>query len=116
MILLKRAYEPPLPTDGCRVLIDRLWPRGVRREMAKLDRWERELAPSEELRRWYGHAPSRFPEFRERYRAELAGASASLDELVRTARRGTLTLVFASREEARSNAAVLRELLEERLR
>jgi uncharacterized protein YeaO (DUF488 family) len=70
-IRLKRAYEPPAPTDGYRVLIDRLWPRGVSRQRAKLDEWERELPPSTELRRWFGHEPSRFAEFRRRYIDEL---------------------------------------------
>ena len=108
---MKRAYEPPERTDGYRVLIDRIWPRGVSKEEARLDEWARELAPSTELRRWFGHEPAKFDEFRRRYRAELAGHEQKLRELRRRARGGTLTLVYAAHETEHNDAFVLAELL-----
>jgi uncharacterized protein YeaO (DUF488 family) len=110
-VRLKRAYEPPAASDGYRVLIDRLWPRGVRREGAHLDEWARELAPSSELRHWFGHDPERFEEFRRRYTAELAGQTEKLRELRRRARHGTVTLVFAAHDEEHNDAVVLAEIL-----
>jgi uncharacterized protein YeaO (DUF488 family) len=107
----KRAYDPREPSDGHRLLIDRLWPRGARREELGLDEWARELAPSDELRRWFGHDPERFDEFRTRYRHELSEHSQKLEELRRRARDGTLTLVYAARDREHNNAAVLAELL-----
>ena len=107
-IRLKRAYEP---ADGHRVLIDRLWPRGVSREQARLDAWEKDLAPSPELRRWFTHEPSRFPEFRRRDAAELRSQSPRLAALRRWARDGTLTLVYAARDPEHSGAVVLAEVL-----
>ncbi|MBA2297090.1 MAG: DUF488 family protein [Actinobacteria bacterium] len=108
---LKRAYEPAGPSDGYRVLIDRLWPRGVSRERAKLDEWERELSPSTELRRWFGHEPSRFEEFRRRYIEELRGQRSRLTELRRRARNGTLTLVYSAGDTEHNDAVVLAEVL-----
>jgi uncharacterized protein YeaO (DUF488 family) len=110
-VRLKRAYEPPSASDGYRVLIDRLWPRGVKREGARLDEWARELAPSGELRGWFGHDPARFDEFRRRYTAELAGQEEKLRELRRRARHGTLTLVYAAHDEKHNDAVVLAEIL-----
>ncbi|MGI8557908.1 MAG: DUF488 domain-containing protein [Solirubrobacteraceae bacterium] len=110
-IRLKRAYEPARRSDGHRVLIDRLWPRGVSRERAKLDDWERELSPSAELRRWFGHEPSRFVEFRRRYTDELRGQRPRLTELRRRARDGTLTLVYAAGDTDHNDAVVLAEVL-----
>jgi uncharacterized protein YeaO (DUF488 family) len=110
-VRLKRAYEPPATSDGYRVLIDRLWPRGVRREGARLDEWARELAPSAELRRWFGHDPERFGEFRRRYTAELAGQEEKLRELRRRARSGTLTLVYGAHDKEHNDAVVLAEIL-----
>jgi uncharacterized protein YeaO (DUF488 family) len=107
----KRVYEPATPDDGYRVLIDRMWPRGVSHERAALDEWARDLAPSDDLRRWYGHVPERFDEFRRRYRAELAEHESELRALRERARRGPLTIVFAARDCEHSNAAVLTELL-----
>jgi len=112
-VRLKRAYDPAEPGDGYRVLIDRLWPRGVSKERARLDEWARELAPSTELRTWFGHDPERFAEFERRYRTELAAHSGKLDELRRRARHGTLTLVYAARDEEHNDAVVLAELLRE---
>lgn len=113
MIQIKRAYEPPTPSDGTRVLVDGLWPRGVRKEAARIDAWRRDLAPSASLRTWYGHDPAKFDRFRTRYRAELAPHAEALGELARLGQRGTLTLVFGARDAEHSNAAVLKELLEE---
>lgn len=110
-VRLKRAYDPATDSDGHRVLIDRLWPRGVSHERARLDDWERELPPSTELREWFGHEPSRFPEFRHRYVQELQGERARLSALRRVARKGTLTLVYAARDTEHNDAVVLAEVL-----
>jgi uncharacterized protein YeaO (DUF488 family) len=110
-VRLKRAYDEPADDDGYRVLIDRLWPRGVARERARLDEWARELAPSTELRRWFGHEPERFAEFRRRYAAELEAQSEKLDELRERARRGTQTLVYAARDTEHNDAVVLADIL-----
>jgi uncharacterized protein YeaO (DUF488 family) len=107
----KRAYDPPATTDGYRVLIDRLWPRGVRRDRAALDEWARELAPSTELRQWFGHEPGRFEEFRRRYVEELRGERSRLTSLRRRARTGTLTLVYSARDAEHNDAVVLAEVL-----
>jgi uncharacterized protein YeaO (DUF488 family) len=110
-VRLKRAYEPPEPSDGTRILIDRLWPRGVSKAEAAIDRWEKELAPSAELRTWFGHDPARFAEFERRYVAELRKHRAALAELRALARKGTVTLVYAARDETHNDAVVLRKLL-----
>ena len=110
-VRLKRAYEPADASDGHRILIDRIWPRGVTREEAHLDEWAPELAPSSELRRWFGHDPVRFEDFRERYTEELAGQQLKLRELRRRARKGTLTLVYAARDREHNDAVVLAEIL-----
>lgn len=110
-IALKRAYQPPLPEDGTRILVDRLWPRGVRKSEAAIDRWDKEIAPSAALRTWFGHDPERWPEFRRRYTAELRAHPDELAELRALARRGPITLVFAAHDEAHNNAVVLREVL-----
>jgi uncharacterized protein YeaO (DUF488 family) len=110
-IRLKRAYEPPATSDGYRVLIDRLWPRGVERAGARLDEWAKELAPSTELRRWFGHDPARFAEFRQRYIKELSAQEEKLRELRRRARETTLTLVYGARDTEHNDAVVLAELL-----
>jgi uncharacterized protein YeaO (DUF488 family) len=113
-VQLKRAYEAPSPADGYRVLVDRLWPRGVSRDRARLDEWTRELAPSAELRRWFGHDPERYEEFRRRYREELAAHEEKLGELRGRARHGTLTLVYGARDTEHNDAVVLAELLRDR--
>ena len=110
-IRLKRVYAPAASSDGYRVLIDRLWPRGISRERAKLDEWERELAPSTELRKWFGHEPSRFEEFRRRHIEELRNERRRLTELRRRARSGTLTLVYAAQDAEHNDAVVLGEVL-----
>lgn len=110
-VRLKRAYEPATSSDGYRVLIDRLWPRGVSRERADLDEWDRELPPSAELREWFGHEPGRFAEFRRRYIEELRAHRARLTDLRRRARDGTLTLVYSARDTEHNDAVVLAEVL-----
>jgi uncharacterized protein YeaO (DUF488 family) len=117
-VRIKRAYERPTRTDGYRILVDRLWPRGVSREQLALAAWHRELAPSDELRRWFAHDPERWEEFAARYRAELAAAEASalLDELVRRTGAGPITLVYGARDREHNNAVVLRDEILKRLR
>ena len=110
-ICIKRVYEPATASDGYRVLIDRLWPRGVSRARAKLDEWDRELSPSTKLRQWFAHEPSRFEEFRRRYIEELYGQRSRLTDLRRRARSGTLTLVYAARDAEHNDAVVLAEVL-----
>lgn len=110
-IRLKRAYEPAASSDGYRLLIDRLWPRGLSRERAKLDEWNRELAPSTALRQWFGHEPSRFEEFRLRYIDELRGQRPALSGLRRRARERRLTLVFSAKDVEHNDAVVLLEVL-----
>ena len=118
MISAKRAYEPAEASDGYRVLIDRLWPRGVSKAKARLDAWEKEIAPSRELREWYGHDPAKWAEFRVRYKKELRTATAEmiLADLVRRAQRGRVTLVYGSRAAEISDVAVLERMLTRRVR
>lgn len=110
-VRMKRAYDDASPADGYRVLIDRLWPRGVAKDRARLDAWERDLAPSAELRTWFGHEPDRFAEFRRRYLRELAAQRPLLAALRRRARSGTLTLVYSARDTEHNDAVVLAEAL-----
>jgi uncharacterized protein YeaO (DUF488 family) len=110
-IRLKRAYDRPAAGDGKRVLIDRLWPRGVKKVDAAIDEWMKELAPSTPLRKWFGHDPARWHEFRRRYLKELQQHSEELDRLRTLARQGPITLVFAARDEAHNDAVVLRDFL-----
>jgi uncharacterized protein YeaO (DUF488 family) len=113
-IRLKRAYEEPGNQDGCRVLVDRLWPRGVGKEEAKIDLWLKEIAPTAGLRKWFGHDPAKWEEFRKRYFAELEEHPESVEELRRKAGNGRVTLVFGARDEEHNNAAALKEYLEKR--
>ncbi|HUO18357.1 MAG TPA: DUF488 family protein [Steroidobacteraceae bacterium] len=110
-IQIKRIYEAPAAADGYRVLIDRLWPRGVSRRRAALDAWLRELAPSDALRTWYRHDPARWPQFRRRYRAQLRLQGAALEALRQRARHGPVTLLTATREARINHAVVLRAVL-----
>lgn len=110
-VKLKRAYEPPSRSDGKRVLVDRLWPRGVRKTEAKIDEWMKDVAPSTALRKWFGHDPARWPEFQDRYAEEVSRHPEQLDRLRALAREGTLTLVFSARDEAHNDAVVLRDLI-----
>jgi uncharacterized protein YeaO (DUF488 family) len=110
-VRVKRAYEPVSPGDGYRVLIDRLWPRGVSREQAQLDEWDKDLSPSTELREWFGHDPERFEEFRRRYIEELRARRPRIAELRRHARTGRLTLVHSARDTEHNDAVVLAEVV-----
>jgi len=112
IIRLKRAYEEPAEDDGTRILVERLWPRGVTKERAAIDLWAKEVAPSPELRRWYGHDPARWAEFRRRYQAELEGRGEELGEIERRLSEGPVTFVFAAKDEGRNGAVVLKEYLE----
>ncbi|HEU4641510.1 MAG TPA: DUF488 family protein [Gemmatimonadaceae bacterium] len=117
MVVTKRVYDAPAPDDGWRVLVERLWPRGLKKEAAHLDAWEKRVAPSDALRKWYAHDPAKWEEFQRRYARELEAPEAreALDELVRRARRGRVTLLYASRAGEISNAAALQRLLAARL-
>ena len=112
-VRLRRVYEAPDPSDGQRVLVDRLWPRGLAKNKAAVDEWLKTVAPSDELRRWYGHQPEKFAAFRQRYRQELRGTeqSSALDHLRQLARHGTVTLLTATRDIEHSEAAVLADEL-----
>jgi len=110
-IAIKRAYEPPSPSDGVRILVDRLWPRGVSKASAKLDEWMKDIAPSAPLREWFGHDPARWPEFERRYTAELRGHVHEVKRLREMARKGRITLVYAAHDEAHNDAVVLRKVL-----
>ncbi|BDV44887.1 hypothetical protein GURASL_38100 [Geotalea uraniireducens] len=112
MVRIKRVYDEPAAADGLRILVDRLWPRGLTKEKARLDAWLKELAPSDELRKWFGHDPARWEEFRERYRQELAGRPESMARLRALAGQGPVTLLFAAHDVAHNNAVVLKELLD----
>ncbi len=109
----KRIYEPADRSDGYRVLIDHVWPRGLSRERAHLDDWARELAPSDELRKWFDHDPQRFKEFRSRYRRELEQHAQPLQRLRELGEQGRVTILYAARDESHNNAVVLAELLRE---
>jgi uncharacterized protein YeaO (DUF488 family) len=111
-IRVKRAYDPAERDDGVRILIDRLWPRGISKTALKLDAWPKQLSPSNELRKWYQHDPDKFDEFRRRYMAELKPQADALDELRETVRGRTVTLLTATKELDLSHATVLRELLD----
>lgn len=112
---LKRAYNPPAPSDGSRILVDRVWPRGIPKESLRIDAWLKDLAPSTELRRWFGHDPKKWDEFRTRYARELEQRGDALDELLAKARAGRITLVFGARDTEHNNAVALKEHLERRL-
>lgn len=113
---LKRAYERREPRDGYRVLVDRLWPRGLRKGALELDEWLRDLAPSNDLRKWFAHDPERWQEFRQRYRRELSSGPARklVDDLRDRLDRGPLTLVYGARDEEHNNAVVLKSVLDRR--
>lgn len=111
-IRVKRVYDPPSAADGLRILVDRLWPRGLTKEAAALERWDRDVAPSNELRKEFGHDHSRWEEFRARYFAELDANTEPVERLAGEARKGTVTLLFAARDTERNNAVALREYLQ----
>jgi uncharacterized protein YeaO (DUF488 family) len=113
MIRMKRIYESekPSPDDGKRILIDRLWPRGLKKEDVVIDEWLKELSPSNELRKWFGHDPARWQEFKERYRRELEGKADILEKLRKDTKKSTVTLLYAAKDTEHNNAVVLKEIL-----
>ena len=112
MIKLKRAYEPASKEDGLRILVERLWPRGVSKQKARIDLWLKDFAPSTELRQWYGHDPARWPQFRTRYGAELKGQGDLLALLKYVTQERTVTFVYAASDEERNSAMAPKEFLE----
>jgi len=112
-IFLKRVYEKPAKRDGVRVLVERLWPRGLTKQEAKIDLWLKEAAPSSELRRWFSHDPTKWKEFKNRYSAELDQKGTLLSPIVERAQKDTVTFVYASKEERFNNAVALKEYLDQ---
>jgi uncharacterized protein YeaO (DUF488 family) len=115
MIKLKRVYAPAEAADGRRFLVDRVWPRGIRKDAARVEAWLKEIGPSNELRTWFGHDPRRWAEFRRRYRRELDAHRDLLAPLLAAARQGDITLVYSARDEDHNQAVVIRDVLEELL-
>lgn len=113
---LKRAYDPPAKSDGRRILVDRVWPRGIAKDDLQIDAWLKDLAPSTELRKWFGHDPKKWDEFKTRYARELEQRADALEQLVEKARAGRVTLIFGAKDTEHNNAVALKELLERRLR
>jgi uncharacterized protein YeaO (DUF488 family) len=115
MIKIKRVYEKPSKDDGKRILIDRLWPRGLKKEDAQIDEWIKEIAPSNELRKWFNHDPNRWGEFKNRFFAELLGKREMVEGIINVARKATVTLLFGSKEERYNNAVALKEYIDARM-
>jgi len=111
----KRVYDPASRSDGRRYLVERLWPRGISKETLRLTEWLKDVAPSPELREWFGHDPAKFPAFRTRYLAELQSKCELVERLVMEARTGTVTLLFAARDTEHCSAEILREVIEQKL-
>lgn len=111
MVRIKRVYDPPEPADGRRVLVDRLWPRGLKKDTAGIDEWLKEVAPSDGLRKWFGHDPAKWSEFRKRYREELEPKTGEIKRLKAEAKKGSVTLLFAAKDIEHNNAIVLKELI-----
>ena len=116
MVYLKRVYERPDPSDGRRILVDRLWPRGLTRKKAAVDEWMKEVAPSSELRRWFRHDPAKWTEFSRRYRRELSARGPVLRELAKLAARRRVTLVYSARDEVHNDARVLASVVRRRMK
>ncbi|GMV91686.1 MAG: hypothetical protein AMXMBFR82_14640 [Candidatus Hydrogenedentota bacterium] len=114
-VSIRRAYDPPTRNDGKRILVDRLWPRGVSKDDLAVNSWMKEIAPSNELRKWYGHDPQKWEEFKVRYRKELDAQPDAIAELVEYATSGRITLVYSAKDTGLNNAVALREYLEERI-
>jgi uncharacterized protein YeaO (DUF488 family) len=114
MIKVKRIYDPPEPRDGFRTLVDRLWPRGISKEKARVDLWLREIAPSNALRKWYGHDPAKWAQFKSKYLEEIKEKKTEFDLLRQKAKGGTITFLFSSKEEKLNNAAALKEFVEKK--
>src|SRR5512135_1018931 len=115
MIKIKRVYDKPSKDDGKRILIDWLWPRGLKKEDAQIDEWIKEIAPSNELRKWFNHDPNRWGEFKNRFFAELLGKREMVEGLINVARKDTVTLLFGSKEERFNNAVALKEYIDARM-
>lgn len=113
-IYLKRAYDKPAKSDGQRILVDRLWPRGITKEKARIDLWLKDIAPGNELRKWFNHEPDKWPEFKTRYFKELATQADVLHELAKKARADTVTLIFAAKNAQFNNAVAIKEYLGKR--
>lgn len=113
MLSIKRVYEPPAASDGRRVLVERLWPRGLTKQRAAVDLWLKEIAPSPVLRKWFSHDPEKWSEFRKRYREELKGKHEFLDQIQQMAAEGPVTLVYAAHDTLHNSALILKEFLEE---
>lgn len=111
---LKRAYDPPVEGDGFRLLVDRLWPRGLRKDQARLDGWLKGIAPSTALRKWFGHDPARWEEFQRRYFAELDGRTSIVEDLRQRTQRGRVTLVYGAKDQTHNHAVALQEYLRRR--
>ncbi len=111
MIKIKRIYDPASPQDGKRIYIDRLWPRGMKKEEVKIDEWLKEISPSDDLRKWFGHDPSKYAEFKRRYTKELQKYSEILEKIKKEGKRKTVTLLFSAKDEEHNNATVMREIL-----
>ena len=115
-IWLKRVFEEPGPQDGARVLVDRLWPRGIRKEDAAVDLWLKEISPSDELRKWFGHDPDKWEEFQKRYYCELnTGGGQAVQKLSELVKKGRVTLIYAAKDERFNNAVVIKEYIEQKL-
>jgi uncharacterized protein YeaO (DUF488 family) len=114
MIKIKRVYDQPSPKDGKRILVDRLWPRGLKKEDARIDEWPKEIAPSNELRKWFNHDPKRWSEFKKRFFAELNGKQDMVEDILNTARKGSVTILFGSKEKRFNNAVALKEYIDAR--
>jgi len=116
MVKIKRVYDPPSCDDGRRILIDRLWPRGFKKNDAKIDDWVRDIAPSTELRKWFGHDPAKWDEFKKRFFSELRRSQNVVESIVVSSLHGTVTLLFGAKEEHFNNAVALKEYIEDRIR
>lgn len=114
-IQLKRAYETPAPSDGFRILVDRIWPRGLSKERAAVDEWVQEVAPSTELRKWFGHEPAKWEGFKKKYFSELDGRPDALEPVLEACSRGTVTLLFSAKDSEHNNAVALQEYLEKHM-
>lgn len=112
MIKIKRIFDTPLKDDGKMLLVDRLWPMGINKEKAKIDEWLKDIAPSDELRKWFSHEPSRWQEFRKRYKKELEERGELLERLRGEAEKGDITLLYAAKDREHNNAVVLKEVIE----
>jgi uncharacterized protein YeaO (DUF488 family) len=113
MIKIKRIYDTPIPDDGLRILVDRLWPRGLSKEKAKVDLWLKEISPSNELRKWYGHDPKKWSQFRKKYFKELGAQKELVELIIQETKEGDVTLLYSSKEERLNNAVALKEYIVE---